>query len=105
MLRDHAQNFIHELTAFRQKHGGSSTPLILIGHSMGGLLLKTALGFAADRGSASGEYAIVNKIVGIFFIGPPHMGAWPAEWAKIPAHALGTVKKIKHDPSECATGG
>lgn len=94
MLRDHAQNFVHDLTALRQKDGSSYMPLILIGHSMGGLLLKAALRFAADKGPASDEYTIVNKTIGIFFMGTPHKGSWHADWAKIPAHVLGTIKTI-----------
>jgi len=74
-----SQNFNHDLTALRQKDGSSSIPLISIGHSMGGLLLKAALRSAADKGPASNEYAIFIKTIGIFFMSTPHKGSWLAD--------------------------
>ncbi|KXG50320.1 uncharacterized protein PGRI_062870 [Penicillium griseofulvum] len=50
----------------------SKVPLILVGHSMGGLVIKKAFIFAHDNEEMR---PLVHKICAIFFLATPHQGA------------------------------
>lgn len=93
-LRDHAQNFVHELSTRRRDSSTLTKPIIFVGHSMGGLLIKAALTFASDAGRSSSEYAIVSSTIGIIFMGTPHGGSWHADWSSIPVHVFRPFKDI-----------
>jgi len=55
-------------------------PLILVGHSLGGLIIKTALQHGMSREVARHE-KLVRNIKGIAFVGTPHFGSRLASWA------------------------
>lgn len=88
---DHATNLLHDLTADRASCNASSRPIIFIAHSLGGLVCKKALLLSRE----TPEYhlrSIFESTKGIIFMGTPHKGSWMADWAKIPATALGFIK-------------
>src|SRR5438552_15737666 len=64
---------------------------IFIAHSLGGLVCKKAILLSRDNREAHFR-SIFEWTRGIIFMGTPHRGAWMADWAKIPASALGLVK-------------
>ena len=90
-LIDHALNLLNDLTTDRASYNASSRPLIFVTHSLGGLICKEAI-LLSRNNPESHLRDIFNCIKGIIFMGTPHKGSWMAEWAKIPASALGLIK-------------
>ncbi|CAG9999707.1 unnamed protein product [Clonostachys byssicola] len=88
-LIDHATNLVTDLTADRA--GASSRPLIFVAHSLGGLVCKEAILISRDNPERRRQDIFLN-LKGIIFMGTPHKGAWVADWAKVPASALGLFK-------------
>ncbi|EEU38919.1 uncharacterized protein NECHADRAFT_94229 [Fusarium vanettenii 77-13-4] len=90
-LIDHAHNLLNDLTTDRALNGASSRPLIFVAHSLGGLVLKLAI--LRSRNNAEEHLqGIFEHTKGIIFMGTPHEGSWMADWAKMPASALGLIK-------------
>ncbi|KAJ5372779.1 hypothetical protein N7517_004785 [Penicillium concentricum] len=90
-LSDHAANLLADLTTDRQCCNASSRPLIFVAHSLGGLVCKQAI--LMSRNNPDTHFQdIFDALKGVIFMGTPHKGAWMANWAKIPAAALGFVK-------------
>ncbi|KAJ5718812.1 alpha/beta-hydrolase [Penicillium malachiteum] len=88
---DHAINLLHDLTTDRASCNASSRPLIFIAHSLGGLVCKKAILLSRNNP----EYhlrSVFKSTKAIIFMGTPHKGSWMADWAKIPATALGFIK-------------
>jgi len=90
-LRNHANNFLHDLTSHRSLSTSTSRPLILVAHSLGGLVCKEAV-LASRNNPEDHLQDIFNSLIGIAFMGTPHRGSWMADWAGIPASALGIFK-------------
>jgi hypothetical protein len=90
-LLDHATNLLHDLTTDRDLNGASSRPLIFVAHSLGGLVCKKAI-LLSRNNPEDHLRGIFDCIKGIIFMGTPHKGSWMADWATIPASALGLVK-------------
>lgn len=68
ILRDHGNRFVSELLRIRGKIESQSRPIILIGHSLGGLIVKHALsGMLPDERSKL-------PVKQIIFLGVPHGG-------------------------------
>ncbi|OAG43666.1 hypothetical protein AYO21_02252 [Fonsecaea monophora] len=90
-LLDHASNLLHDLTADRARHNASDRPLIFVAHSLGGLVCKKAI--LLSRNNPEDHLKEMFKCTkGIIFMGTPHMGSRMADWARVPASALGMVK-------------
>lgn len=92
-LIDHAMNLLNDLTTDRACCNASTRPLIFVTHSLGGLVCKEAILLSRNNPEAHLR-SIFDSTKGIAFVGTPHKGAWMAEWAKIPASALGFMKSI-----------
>ena len=90
-LIDHAANFLNDLTTDRARHNASSRALIFVAHSLGGLVCKKAILLSRNNPEAHLQ-GMFNCTKGVVFMGTPHKGSWMADWAKIPAGALGLVK-------------
>ncbi|KAL2127000.1 hypothetical protein VTI74DRAFT_11489 [Chaetomium olivicolor] len=90
-LIDHAANLLHDLTTDRSSSNASSRPLIFVAHSLGGLVCKKAILISRNNPDAH-LCGIFHCVKGIIFMGTPHKGSWMADWAKIPASAVGLVK-------------
>jgi hypothetical protein len=88
---DHASNLLNDLTADRASCNASSRPLIFVAHSLGGLVCKKAILLSRNNPETHLQ-SIYNSTKGIIFMGTPHKGAWMADWARIPAGALGLAK-------------
>ncbi|KUJ15267.1 uncharacterized protein LY89DRAFT_686046 [Mollisia scopiformis] len=63
----------------RQKEEQDSIPMILIGHSFGGLVIKQAMVLAANDPQYT---TIAKRVQGFIFLGTPHRGARLATAAK-----------------------
>ena len=90
-LIDHATNLLHDLTTDRDLNNASSRPLIFVAHSLGGLVCKKAILFSRNNPEAHLR-GLFDCVKGVVFMGTPHKGSWMADWAKIPASAIGLVK-------------
>ncbi|RYP33540.1 hypothetical protein DL767_004715 [Monosporascus sp. MG133] len=90
-LVDHAANLLTDLTSDRASHNASSRLLVFIAHSLGGLVCKEAILLSRNNPEAHLR-GIFDCVVGVVFMGTPHRGSWMADWAKIPASALGLFK-------------
>lgn len=90
-LIDHATNLLNDLTTNRASCDASSRPIIFVTHSLGGLVCKEAI-LLSRNNPESHLRGIFDCTKGIVFMGTPHKGSWMADWAKIPASALGLVK-------------
>lgn len=90
-LIDHAANLLNDLSTDRACSNASSRPLVFVAHSLGGLVCKEAI--LLSRNSPEPHLrGIFDCTKGIVFLGTPHRGSWMADWARIPAAALGIVK-------------
>jgi protein SERAC1 len=90
-LIDHATNLLNDLTTERAVCDASSRPLIFVAHSLGGLVCKEAILLSKNTPEPHLQ-GIFDCTKAIAFLGTPHKGSWMADWAKIPASALGLVK-------------
>ena len=90
-LIDYATNLLFDLTTDRIRHNASLRPLIFVTHSLGGLVFKEAILLSRNNPETHLQ-GLFDHTIGIAFMGTPHKGAWMANWAKIPAAALGLVK-------------
>jgi len=90
-LIDHAMNLLNDLTTNRACCNASTRPLIFVAHSLGGLICKEAILLSRNNPEPHLR-SIFDHTKGFIFMGTPHKGAWMADWARIPASALGFVK-------------
>ncbi|KAJ5403872.1 alpha/beta-hydrolase [Penicillium cosmopolitanum] len=90
-LIDHATNLLVDLALDRDLSKATSRPLIFVSHSLGGLVCKRAILLSRNNPEPHLQN-IFDALKGVVFVGTPHKGAWMADWAKIPASALGFVK-------------
>ncbi|HEJ7130540.1 TPA: hypothetical protein SMF60_003648 [Serratia marcescens] len=71
-LLDRAQNVLETLLTEQQLSKGE---LILVGHSLGGLIIKQLLRLASDQNVRKSAVELVNRVTGVAFLGSPHTGA------------------------------
>ena len=90
-LTDHAMNFLQTVTVDREKKNASNRPLVVVAHSLGGLLIKQAI-LKSKNSPEKHLQNMYNMVKGIIFMGTPHTGSWMADWGKIPADILGILK-------------
>ncbi|KAK4072647.1 hypothetical protein Purlil1_13291 [Purpureocillium lilacinum] len=90
-LSDHAKNLLNDLTTNRASSNASSRPVIFVAHSLSGLVCKEAILLSRNNPEPHLR-GVFDCTKGIAFMGTPHRGSWMADWAKIPAAALGIVK-------------
>lgn len=90
-LIDHAANLLTDLSSNRAQCNASTRPIIFVVHSLGGLICKKAILLSRNNPEPHLR-GIFNCTKGIIFMGTPHKGSWMADWAKVPASALGLVK-------------
>ncbi|KAI0183818.1 Alpha/Beta hydrolase protein, partial [Xylaria flabelliformis] len=90
-MTDHAIDFLQKVTANRAQNSALDRPLIIIAHSLGGLVSKQAI--LKSKNSAEPHLRnLYNMTEGIMFLGTPHTGAWMAKWAKITVDVFGILK-------------
>ncbi|KAL2121800.1 hypothetical protein VTJ04DRAFT_2255 [Mycothermus thermophilus] len=90
-LLDHAKKFLNRLSNKRQQNNESSRPIILVAHSLGGLVSKQAI--ILSRSSPEAHFRqLFESFRGIAFMGTPHKGSWMASGAKLLAITVDLVK-------------
>ena len=76
-LGETAENLLGVLVASKDI---GSRPLVLVGHSMGGLVIKQILRTASDRKGVKAWQPIGNAVSAVVFLGTPHRGARLADY-------------------------
>ncbi|KUI70689.1 Serine/threonine-protein phosphatase 6 regulatory ankyrin repeat subunit B [Cytospora mali] len=78
-LSDYGRQFLGALEGRRTAAEASERPLILVGHSFGGLIIEQALvlarGPAADDDTRAQHESLANSFAGAIFLGTPHAGS------------------------------
>ena len=90
-IAHHANDFLNCLANERMDTRSANRPLILVAHSLGGLLCKDAMRLSQNNAEAR-LCSIFEQVQGIIFIATPHGGSWLAKWAKTSASLLGVIK-------------
>lgn len=99
----HAENFLLDSAGERAEEDGiePDRPIIFVGHSLGGLVIKQALITAREHEHAMSEdddYAkIIRNTVGIIFLGTPHKGSDQVKWDGIATNLAKVLKKEHSD--------
>ncbi|KAF4462762.1 eukaryotic translation initiation factor 3 [Fusarium albosuccineum] len=75
-ISDHGQDLVAELSMERQSTKTEKVPIIFIGHSLGGLVIKSAHLYSdlARTGHLESHRSIKLSTYAIFFLGTPHQG-------------------------------
>ncbi|EXL39973.1 hypothetical protein FOCG_17423 [Fusarium oxysporum f. sp. radicis-lycopersici 26381] len=75
-LYDHARTLVADLSRKRKLTNSSQRPIIFIAHSLGGIVVKSALihSDAARQGALVEQRSIKLSTYGILFMGTPHQG-------------------------------
>ncbi len=95
-LYSNADNLISDLCSLRQDTKTVERPIIFLGHSLGGLVIKSALVRASIYSPNGREDSgtIKDSTNGIVFFGTPHRGSRDVSWGK-------TIRNIASiDPSK-----
>ncbi|KAK4038555.1 hypothetical protein C8A01DRAFT_47880 [Parachaetomium inaequale] len=90
-LIDYTTNLLYDLTTDRSSSNVLSRSLIFVVYSLGGLVYKKAILLSRNNPEVH-LYGIFDCVKGVIFIGTPYKESWIADWAKIPASAVGLVK-------------
>lgn len=84
-ISEHGKDLVTSLSLERQLTGTEQTPIIFIGHSLGGLVVKSALLHSdmARLGHLEHQKAIKLSTYGVMFLGTPHQGGNGVNLAQI----------------------
>ena len=85
ILYARSRKLIANLDALRQETHTERRPIIFLGHSLGGILIKSAL-IQSEWAKLSEEeslHAIKLSTSGIIFLGTPHRGSPAVPWRKL----------------------
>ncbi|RKL51181.1 hypothetical protein BFJ72_g634 [Fusarium proliferatum] len=83
-----ANNLLIDLTMERIAGNASSRPLILVAHSLGGIICKRAVLMSYDNANSHLQ-GVYMSLKAIMFIGTPHKGFQTFGWASILTSLLG----------------
>ncbi|TVY71301.1 Protein SERAC1, partial [Lachnellula suecica] len=99
-LRECANLFLNELLHYRQQENERQRPIVLIGHSLGCVVIQQALFSAA---SSRYFHDLGLSVAGIIFLGAPLRGSDAARWGTWLAQALhydSTILKLLQKDSQ-----
>lgn len=88
-ISTNGQQFSRLLEKTFKRQGKLPQELILIGHSMGGLVIRSACHYAQKR-----RHAWVKQVKKIFFLGTPHLGS---DWEKL-GHLTSAILRLIPNP-------
>ncbi|KAI9764475.1 MAG: hypothetical protein M1840_008401 [Geoglossum simile] len=93
-IADHAKALLSSLVDKREEDDGMRKPIIFVGHSLGGIVIKQALFQARVEQRYN---SISESTIGIIFLGTPHRGSEKAAYGKVLA-TVATVALNKPPP-------
>ena len=84
-IHNHAETLVQRLSANRSLEDATERPIIFICHSLGGLVVKRALGYSVNVTNPNLEQqrSIYVSTFGIIFLGTPHHGSDLARWGSL----------------------
>ncbi|KAF2176906.1 hypothetical protein K469DRAFT_721172 [Zopfia rhizophila CBS 207.26] len=87
-LYDHARSLVADLCLKRQLTKTSRRPIMFVAHSLGGIIVKSALihSDAAQQGALEEHQSIKLSTYGIIFMGTPHQGGSGVALGKLMAN-------------------
>ncbi|KAK4140980.1 Alpha/Beta hydrolase protein [Dichotomopilus funicola] len=80
-VRATAGKLVQLLRNIREEYEDENRPIVFIGHSLGGIIIKQALKHAKDKRPRFSD--IHTNTTGLIFFATPHRGADAARWAAI----------------------
>jgi hypothetical protein len=85
LLYNHGTTLVSDLSRRRQISKTERRPIIFVAHSLGGIVVKSALicSELARQGHLEAHHAIRLSTYGLFFLGTPHQGTDKASWGEI----------------------
>ncbi|KAK1832144.1 hypothetical protein QBC39DRAFT_257317 [Podospora conica] len=92
-VSDHGSSLVMSLGNLRTEDGTSTRPLIFVTHSLGGIVCKEGLCYAARKEGDQRLRMLYSSTCGVLFMGTPHQGSSLAHWAQGIAKTLGFVKQ------------
>ncbi|KAK0729543.1 Alpha/Beta hydrolase protein [Lasiosphaeris hirsuta] len=87
-IRENARILLNCLRDKREDDGEKKHPIVFLGHSLGGIIIKQALRFANNEPRYSD---IAESTRGIVFFGTPHRGSDAATWGNLVAGIMATA--------------
>ncbi|KAF2726427.1 putative ribonuclease p/mrp subunit [Polyplosphaeria fusca] len=78
-IDDHSTALFQSLIGFREETKTADRPVIFVCHSLGGLVCANAL--SRPHGTDLASAALVEKTIGVVFLGTPFEGSSKAKWA------------------------
>lgn len=90
-VQNHAENFLRSL---KSKRSNADRPIMMMGHSMGGIFVKEALGYAQK---VSDLQPIARDTYCIIFLGTPHSGAPGGVTVSDIVHSIASALVQKRD--------
>ncbi|EFY94038.2 hypothetical protein MAA_10501 [Metarhizium robertsii ARSEF 23] len=85
---DHAKSLLSSLVDEREEKDEMLRPIVFVGHSLGGIVIKQAL----FQARIEQRYSSISKsTIGIIFLGTPHRGSEKAAYGKLLATLAATV--------------
>ncbi|KAL8371676.1 hypothetical protein RB595_001465 [Gaeumannomyces hyphopodioides] len=95
-IRDNARSLLISLRDKRDGDGTYNRPIVFVGHSLGGIIIKQALRIARNEPRLA---IVADSTKGIVFFGTPHRGTDVANWgellAKVKSASYGTRPRTK----------
>ncbi|CAI0655160.1 unnamed protein product [Colletotrichum noveboracense] len=87
-LYDHAQELVADLSRKREVTKSRERPIIFVAHSLGGIVVKSALihADAAREGALAEHRSIKTSTYGILFMGTPHQGGNGVQLGRVLVH-------------------
>ncbi|KAL8348370.1 hypothetical protein RB598_001598 [Gaeumannomyces tritici] len=86
-IREHAATLISDVAAVRGEDRSTTRPIILVVHSLGGLVVKKAL-CISELAAEPHERQLHQTVLGVAFLGTPHRGSDVAPFASGVARIL-----------------
>ncbi|KAI1172686.1 Alpha/Beta hydrolase protein [Nemania sp. FL0916] len=87
-VRSNAKALCERLYDKREDVNFKETPIVFVGHSLGGIVIKQALSLAEDDPELK---SIATDTKGIVFFGTPHRGSDAAQWGLLAKNIAGAV--------------
>ncbi|KAK3305959.1 uncharacterized protein B0T15DRAFT_533930 [Chaetomium strumarium] len=83
-VRGNARKLLLLLRNKREDDGSLHRPIVFVGHSLGGIIIKQALTLARNEWKVYGD--ILTSTKGIVFFGTPHRGSDVTQWGEVIAN-------------------
>ena len=87
-IEDKALELLNQLSLERTTADSNGRPIVFIGHSLGGILVKKAIILAHERSDEPEYQDVLDNTKGIAFLGTPHRGSDSAWWGAVVANIM-----------------